>query len=78
MHRLLGDMRDLCSQGICLHTILIAAKGSGIGQLRYQKREKAASLPIISINIFYVLGVGLEKNVQLTFLVDKIDMRGFS
>ena len=50
-----GDMRDLCSQDMCLLTILIAAKGSGIAQLRYQKcAEKAVSLPGISINIFDV------------------------
>ena len=36
---------DLCSQGMCLFTILIAAKGSGIAQLRYKKREKAVSWP---------------------------------
>ena len=65
MHRLLcvyhpasnekhGDMRDLCSQGTCLLTILIAAKGSGIAQLGYQKCEKAVSLKKISINIFDV------------------------
>ena len=71
-----GDMRDLCSQGMRLLAILIAAKGSSIAQLRYQKREKAASLPKISINIFNVSrGVGgLDRNVQLTLLVDKIGM----
>ena len=53
-----------------------SAKGSSIAQLRYQKREKAASLPKISINIFNVSrGVGgLDRNVQLTLLVDKIGM----
>ena len=51
-HKKHGDMRDLCSQGMCLLTILIAVKGSGIAQLRYQKREKVVSLPNISINIF--------------------------
>ena len=49
-----GDMRDLCSQAMCLLTTLIAAKGSGIAQLIYQKGEKAVSLPKISINIFDV------------------------
>ena len=34
---------------MCLLTTLIAAKGSGIAQLRYKKHEKAASLPKISI-----------------------------
>ena len=70
-------MRDLCSQGIYLFAILIAAKGSGIVQLKYQKREKAVSLPKISINIFDVSKGGwgmIERNVQLTFLVGKIDM----
>ena len=59
---------------------------SGIAQLRYQKHKKAVSLPKISINIFDVSkgggwvggwGGGLERNVKLTFLVGKIDMRGF-
>ena len=53
-HEKHGHMRDLCSQGIYLFAILIAAKGSGIVQLKYQKREKAVSLPKISINIFDV------------------------
>ena len=35
-----------------LLTILIAAKGSGIAQLRYHTRDKAVPLPKISINIF--------------------------
>ena len=34
---------------MCLLTTLIAAKGSGIAQLRYKKHEKTASLPKISI-----------------------------
>ena len=79
------DMRDLCLQGMCLLTILRAAKGRGIAPLRNQKREKAASLPKISINIFDISkeGVGgwgvegLERNVQMTFLVGKINTRGF-
>ena len=77
-HEKHGDKRYLCSQGMCLLTILKAAKGSGIAQLRYQKHEKAVFLPKISINIFDVskgCGVGgLERNVQMTFPVGKIDM----
>ena len=73
-----GDIINLCSQGMCLLTPLIAAKGSGIAQFRCQRREKAVSLPKISINIFDFSKVdgrrGLEKNVQLKFLVGKIDM----
>ena len=33
------------AQVVCLLTILTAAKGSGMAQLRYKKREKAVSLP---------------------------------
>ena len=52
-------MRFCAQTTLCLLTILVAAKGRGITQLRYQKREKAASLPKISINIFDVFkGVG--------------------
>ena len=50
---------------MCLLTILIAAKaGSGLAQLRYQKREKAVSLPKILINIFNIskgLGRGISR-----------------
>ena len=50
-HEKHGDMRDLvCSQGMCLLTILIAAKGSGVAQLSYQKCE----MPKISTSIFDV------------------------
>ena len=51
----LGSDMIFCIQAtLCLLTILIAAKGNRIVQLRYQKREKAVSLPKISINIFDV------------------------
>ena len=53
------DMRDLCLQGMCLLTILRAAKGMVIAPLRNQKREKAASLPKISINIFDISKEGV-------------------
>ena len=73
-----GHERSLLA-GICLLMILIPVKGSHIVQPRYQKRENAVSLPKISINIFDISkGVGaLERNVQLTFLGGKIDVRGF-
>ena len=72
-------MRFCAQTTLCLLTILIAAKDSGITQLRYRKREKAVSLPKISINIFDVSrGTrnegGLERNLQLMFLVVKFDM----
>ena len=63
----MGDMRDLCSQDMCLlYITLIAAKGSSIVQLGYQKHEKVVSLPKISINILMFPGGwrGLEKNIQ--------------
>ena len=34
---------------LCLLTILIAAKGSGVAQFRYQKHEKAVVSLIISL-----------------------------
>ena len=44
--------------------IFIAAlTGSGIAQLRHQKREKAVSLPKLSINIFDVSKMGVFKCV---------------
>ena len=67
-------MRFCAQTTLCLLTILIAAKDSGITQLRYRKREKAVSLPKISINIFDVSRGGLERNLQLMFLVVKFDM----
>ena len=40
-----------CAQTtLCLLTILIAVKGSGTVQFRYQKRETVVSFPEISIN----------------------------
>ena len=70
-------MRFCAQITLCLLTILIAAEGSGIAQLRYQKREKAESLPKITTNIFDISKRGgwgrgggvLERNVKLTFLV---------
>ena len=61
---------------------VIAAKGGKAAQLRYQKREKSALLPKMSLNIFDVYkggggsggGGGVERSVQLTFLVGKVDM----
>ena len=60
---------------------VIAAKGGKAAQLRYQKREKSALLPKMSLNIFDVYkggggsgGGGFERSVQLTFLVGKVDM----
>ena len=45
------------------------------------KREKAVSLPKVSINIFDVFngdgGGVVSRNLQSTFLVGKIDMRDF-
>ena len=50
-------MRDLCSQDMCLlYMTLIAAKGSSIVQLGYQKHEKVVSLPKILINILMFQG----------------------
>ena len=47
-------MRFCAQTALCLLTILTAAKGSGITKLRYKKREKAVSLPKISMNVFDV------------------------
>ena len=73
-----SDKRFGAQTTLCLLTILIAAKRSGMAQLRYQKREKAIFLPKKSINVFDVSSGresgGLERNVKLTFLVGKIDM----
>ena len=53
---------------MCLLTILIAAKRSHIAQLRYQKREKAVSLPKFEVSKGGGDVEGLERNVQLTIL----------
>ena len=63
---------DLCSQGMCLFTILIAAKGSGIAQLRYKKTRESGILAVSRARVG-----DLERNVQLTFLVSKTDICGF-
>ena len=47
-------MRFCAQSTLCLPTILIAAKGSGIAQLRYQKRAKAIS----SKHFFFVVSKG--------------------
>ena len=52
------DRSLLAGYRMCLLTILIATEGSGIAQFRYQKREKAVSLPKISINILTFPGGG--------------------
>ena len=38
-------MRFSAQTTLCSFTILVAAEGSGIAQLRYRKRAKAVSLP---------------------------------
>ena len=49
-----------CAQTLCFFTILIAAKGSGIAQLRY-KSERAVSLLKASIICFDVSGGGVSR-----------------
>ena len=49
-------MRFCAQTTLCLLMTLIAAKGGGIAQLRYQKREKA-----VSINIFGVSRGGVSR-----------------
>ena len=62
-------MRFCAQTTLCLLMTLIAAKGGGIAQLRYQKREKAVSLPKISINIFGLSRGGVSRETyNLRFL----------
>ena len=48
------DIKFCADSALCLLKILIAVKGGGTAQLRYQKRERGVSMPKVSINIFDV------------------------
>ena len=84
MHRLLvftkyypasrgGHNRSLLA-GYVFTYDLDADKGSGIVQLRYRKRERAVSFDVTRGGGGWWVS---RENVHLTFLVGKIDMRGY-